>query len=79
MELDVLNSQLASPPVVADFPVFARRIANKEIPYGADIIIGIHARLLKELHRLPLEQVAPASLPGTSESTELTTRDLSAS
>jgi hypothetical protein len=49
MELDVLYSQLAPPPVVAIFPALAYHIANKEIPYRADIIVGIHARLLKEL------------------------------
>lgn len=75
----MLYSQLASPPIVAGFPALAHRIVNKEIPYGTDIIVGIHARLLKERHILPLEQVANTSLPGPSKSTEPVARDLSAS
>ena len=67
MQLDVLYSQLASPPVAANSPTLAHRIADKEIPYGADIIVGIHARLLKEHHRLPPEEVAPTSLTGPSK------------
>ncbi|KAI9458725.1 hypothetical protein HD554DRAFT_1692103 [Boletus coccyginus] len=78
-ELDMLYSYIASPPVVAGFPAFARRIANKEIPHGADIILGIHARLLKEPHRLPFAEVTLASLPGPLELTETVSRDLTAS
>ena len=48
MELDVLYAHIASSTVVAGFPDFARRIANKELPHGADIIIGIHTRLLRD-------------------------------
>ncbi|KAG9310054.1 hypothetical protein JVU11DRAFT_10097 [Chiua virens] len=47
MELDVLYSHIATPPVVAGFPDLARRIANKELPHGADIIVGIHTRVLQ--------------------------------
>ncbi|KAF8546791.1 hypothetical protein OG21DRAFT_1490813 [Imleria badia] len=50
MELDVLYDHIASPAVVADFPALARRIANKELVHGADIIVGIHTRLLKDPH-----------------------------
>jgi len=78
-ELDVLYSYIASPPVVAGFPAFARCIANKEFLYGADVILGIHARLLREPHRLPFGEVAPASLPGPLESTELIAWDVIAS
>ncbi|KAI9458726.1 hypothetical protein HD554DRAFT_2317107 [Boletus coccyginus] len=53
MELDVLYSHITSSLVVADFPALARRIANKELPHGADIVVGIHTRLLKEPHPLP--------------------------
>jgi len=56
----VLYSHIASPPVVAHFPALARRIANKELPHGADIVIGVHTRLLKEPHPLPL--MPPPSL-----------------
>lgn len=50
MELDVLYDHIASPTVVADFSALARRIANKELVHGADIIVGIHTRLLKGPH-----------------------------
>ncbi|KAI9458728.1 hypothetical protein HD554DRAFT_2224609, partial [Boletus coccyginus] len=48
LELDVLYSRIASPPVVANFATLAQRIANGELAHGADIIMGIHARLLQE-------------------------------
>ncbi|KAF8124559.1 hypothetical protein EV363DRAFT_1435290 [Boletus edulis] len=47
MELDVLYAHMASPPVVAHFPGLARRIANKELAHGADIVIWTHTQLLK--------------------------------
>ncbi|KAF8124560.1 hypothetical protein EV363DRAFT_1586825 [Boletus edulis] len=47
MELDVLYAHITSPTIVAGFPVLARRIANKELAHGADIVVGIHTRLLK--------------------------------
>ncbi|KAF8837057.1 hypothetical protein BDN67DRAFT_957219 [Paxillus ammoniavirescens] len=48
MELDVLYPHIASPPVVAGFPELAKRIADKELPQGADIIIGLHTRTLRQ-------------------------------
>ncbi|KIJ12319.1 hypothetical protein PAXINDRAFT_118184 [Paxillus involutus ATCC 200175] len=48
MELDVLYDHIASPPVVAGFPELAKRIASKELPQGADIIIGLHTRTVRE-------------------------------
>ncbi|KAF8546933.1 hypothetical protein OG21DRAFT_1490678 [Imleria badia] len=39
------------PLIAANFPALARRIANEEIPHGANIIIGIHARLSKPVAR----------------------------
>ncbi|KAI9452035.1 hypothetical protein HD554DRAFT_2200073 [Boletus coccyginus] len=53
MELDMLYAHITSPPVVTGLPTLAQRIAHKEIPHGADIIVGIHARLLKERFPLP--------------------------
>jgi len=68
MELDVLYSHIASPPVVADFATLAQRIANGELSHGADIIVGIHARLLKERQCRPssLELGPPPSQPRSS-------------
>jgi hypothetical protein len=59
MELDVLYSHIGFAPVVAEFPALARRIAKGELPHGADIIVGVHTRLLKEPHALPLKTRAP--------------------
>ena len=58
----MLYSHIASPPVVANFAALAQRIANKELPHGADIIVGIHARLLKESYPLPFKPAPPNSL-----------------
>lgn len=48
MELDVLYEHIASPPVVTGLSALVRRIANKELPHGADIVVGLHTRILKE-------------------------------
>ena len=64
MELDVLYAHIGSPPVVANFSALVRRIANRELPHGADIVVGVHARLLKEHRPLPFRPPGPA--PPTS-------------
>ena len=61
MELDILYAHIASLPVVTGIPALARSIAHKELPHGADIIVGIHARLLKE--RQPLPSTPTPSVP----------------
>ncbi|KAI9458729.1 hypothetical protein HD554DRAFT_1691639 [Boletus coccyginus] len=59
MELDVLYSHIASPPIAAHFSDPARRIANKELVHEAQIAIRVHTRLLlKEPHPLPLESAS---------------------
>ncbi|KAF8124553.1 hypothetical protein EV363DRAFT_1586821 [Boletus edulis] len=67
MELDVLYAHIGSPPVVTGFPALAQRIAQKELRHGADIIVGIHTRLLKERQPLPLlsRLTSPISRPLT--------------
>ena len=72
----MLYSHIASSPVVANFPAFAKRIANKELPHGADIILGIHARLLREPHPLPFRSAdpGPSSFFRPSEPVELDAR-----
>lgn len=69
----MLYSHITSSPVVADFPALARRIANNELPHGADIIVGIHTRLLKEPHPLPWRRaVAPlAKFSGPPEPVQI--------
>ena len=68
MELDILYAHIASLPVVAGLPALARSIAHKELPHGADIIVGIHARLLKERQPLPSTPTpaVPPPLPSPS-------------
>ena len=68
MELDVLHSLTASPSVIANFPALAQCIANKELPHGADIIVGIHKRFLKQLY--PFLMIPAAPLPSSSGSPE---------
>ena len=63
----MLYSHIASPPVVAEFPAFVKRIVK--LPQGPDIIVGIHARLLKEPHPLPFGSATPG-LPSSSRSPE---------
>ena len=59
MELDVLYAHIESVPVVAGFPALARRIAYKELPHGANIIVGVHERLLKERRSVPPTPTPP--------------------
>ena len=66
MELDVLYSHIASPPVAANFAALVQRTADKEIPHGVDIIVGIHARLLKERQPFTLKPASSISLPSFS-------------
>jgi hypothetical protein len=74
MELDVLYSHIGSPPVVADFPALARCIANKELPHGADIIIGIHSRVLTQRNPLALEPPPRTSVSGIFGQSKSATR-----
>jgi len=61
MELDVLYSCIGSPVVVANFAAFAQHIANRDLPHGADIIVSMHARLLKALDPFSLKPGDPSS------------------
>ncbi|KAG6377269.1 hypothetical protein JVT61DRAFT_15052 [Boletus reticuloceps] len=78
MELDVLYSHITSPPVVANFAALAQRIAHKELPHGADIIIGIHTRLLKERPPFSLQPTVPALPPHCFWPPTLVQTDISA-
>ncbi|KAG6369515.1 hypothetical protein JVT61DRAFT_14313 [Boletus reticuloceps] len=75
MELDILYSHIASRPVVANFASLAQRIAHKELPHGADIIVGIHTRLLKERHPFSLKPARFTLLPNLLEPPELVKAD----
>ncbi|KAG6375024.1 hypothetical protein JVT61DRAFT_3803 [Boletus reticuloceps] len=81
MELDVLYAHIASPTVVANFAALAQRVAQRELPHGADIMIGIHTRLLKAHHPFALKPEAPAPtlLPASMGSPGLVKTDVIAS
>ncbi|KAF8450976.1 hypothetical protein L210DRAFT_691505 [Boletus edulis BED1] len=68
MELDVLYAHIASPTVVAHFAALAQRVAQRALPHGADIMIGIHTRLLKAHHPSALKPTAPPELVKTDVS-----------
>ncbi|KAG6375029.1 hypothetical protein JVT61DRAFT_3808 [Boletus reticuloceps] len=76
MELDVLYAHIASPTVVAHFAALAQRVAQRELPHGADIMIGIHTRLLKAHHPFALKPEAPAPtlLPASMGPPELVSK-----
>jgi hypothetical protein len=67
MELDILHSHIASPYIVANFAALVQRTADKEIPHGVDVLVGIYARLLKERQPLTLNSGFPISLPSFSK------------
>ena len=43
----MLYTHIGSPPVVSGFRGLAQRIALRELPHGADVIVGIHERVLR--------------------------------
>ena len=59
MQLDVLYDHIGSASVVTSFPAFAKRLADNQLPHGAEVIIRIHARLLKERQSLPPTPTPP--------------------
>ncbi|KAI6157085.1 hypothetical protein BKA82DRAFT_4052788 [Pisolithus tinctorius] len=61
MELDLLAQKIASASIVEGFPDLMKRIAQKELSHGADIMIGLHTRILHK-HYLS-QQPARAPLP----------------
>ncbi|KAI5993830.1 hypothetical protein F5J12DRAFT_915340 [Pisolithus orientalis] len=68
LELDLLAEEIASAPIVEGLPHLMRRIAQKELSHGADILIGYNARILRK-HYLPARSTpalprSPSSLEG---------------
>lgn len=57
MELDMLSQKLATAPIIAGLPALMRRISQKEMPHGADIIIGLHTRILQLHYANELAQI----------------------
>ncbi|KIM57529.1 hypothetical protein SCLCIDRAFT_28761 [Scleroderma citrinum Foug A] len=62
MELDMLSQTIATAPIIEGLPALMRRISQKELPHGADIIIGLHTRILRLHYARELAQIQPRSL-----------------
>ncbi|KAI6113629.1 hypothetical protein EDD16DRAFT_1600797 [Pisolithus croceorrhizus] len=69
LELDLLAQKIASTPIVEGLPHLMRRISRKELSHGADIMIGLHTRILQK-HYLP-QQPAPIAFYGEEVSESL--------
>lgn len=76
MELDVLYAHIASLPVVTGFPALAQRIALGKLPHGAEIIVGIHARVLEERRPLPSIAMPALESPPASPPSALSVFDI---
>lgn len=64
MELDMLSQKIATAPIIEGLPTLMRRISQKEMPHGADIIIGLHTRILQLHYANELAQIqAPTPNP----------------
>ena len=61
LELDLLLQKIATPPIVEGLPTLMRRISQKELPHGADVIIGLHTRILRLHYARELAQIRPSS------------------
>ncbi|KAI6137904.1 hypothetical protein BKA82DRAFT_4163747 [Pisolithus tinctorius] len=59
-ELDLLAQNLATIPVIQGFPQLMRRIAKNELAHGADILIGLHTRIIRQ-HYLPVPNTTSSS------------------
>ncbi|KAI5993829.1 hypothetical protein F5J12DRAFT_423628 [Pisolithus orientalis] len=59
-ELDLLAQNLATIPVIQGFPQLMRRIAKNELANGADILIGLHTRIIRQ-HYLSVPNTTSSS------------------
>jgi hypothetical protein len=50
MEVDSLFQHVTTPTVIKDFPTLMKRIAGADLPHGADILIQLHRRMLRQLY-----------------------------
>jgi len=60
-ELDILSQKIATAPIIEGLPALMRRISQKELPHGADIIIGLHTRILQLHYANELGQIRSRS------------------
>jgi hypothetical protein len=60
MEVETLFQHVATPTVMKDFPTLIKRIAGAGLPHGADILIQLHERMLKQHYpRVVSPELAP--------------------
>jgi hypothetical protein len=50
MEVESLFQHVATPTVIKNFPTLMKRIAGADLPHGADILIQLHQRMLRQLY-----------------------------
>ncbi|OAX33213.1 hypothetical protein K503DRAFT_666259, partial [Rhizopogon vinicolor AM-OR11-026] len=60
MQVEVLLKHIASVPVMQNIPSLIKRIADSQLPHGADIIIDLYQKVLLRYHSQPS---APANAP----------------
>ncbi|KAG0697502.1 hypothetical protein DFH29DRAFT_1003678 [Suillus ampliporus] len=77
MQVEVLLQHIASVPVIKNIPSLIRRIADSQLPHGADIIIDLYQKILLQYHPLALA-LANAPPPPQSDG-ELEPRDMPSS
>ena len=58
----MLVEKIAAAPIIEGLPALMRRISQKELPHGADIIIGLHTRILRLHYAKELAEVQSQSL-----------------
>ncbi|KAG2143597.1 hypothetical protein DEU56DRAFT_910729 [Suillus clintonianus] len=73
MQVDILLQHIASVDVIQNMPSLARRIADSQIPHGADIMIDLYRKMLLQYHpqalalaEAPTERESPRSDGGLS-------------
>jgi len=50
MQVDILSQHIASIPVIQNIPALVKRIANSQLPHGADIITSLYQKVLLQYH-----------------------------
>jgi hypothetical protein len=64
MQVEVLFNHIASVPVIQNIPSLVKRIADSQLPHGADIIIDLFQKVLLKYHP---QAMALASAPPEEE------------
>jgi hypothetical protein len=66
MNVEVLLEHIASIPVIQNVPSLLKRIADSQLPHGADIVINLYQKFLLQYHpralalaNAPIESTLP--------------------